>query len=403
METLWKHADAFPIIARVIADAHRELQRFVTAQEIATRLLQDDEARNLVEVAREQQEEKQSLELLATNMVAWFSQRITVGESEWAKQFERTKINDLWAYKPDTAASQEVARPTVNATSTRVFGHVKNVSAGTHFSDRKSLSAAGVHRPIQAGISFSETQGADSIVASGGYEDDVDYGDMLIYTGMGGNESGSGKQIANQNLDRGNLGLAVSCARGLPVRVTRGSEFHDSAFSPKSGYRYDGLYFVESYWKERGKSGFVVWRYRLVKSDDSPELVANEQTKAPTEPLRKLTTIQRIVRSNAVVQMVKEFHGYHCQVCGDVLLTPSGRYAEGAHIRPLGKPHNGPDVSENVLCLCPNHHVLFDCGAFAIADDLTLIDSSGKLRTVPKHKLDVKYLQYHRSVRPVAD
>ena len=106
MKPSWKHADVFPIIARIIEDAHRELQRFVTAQEIATRLLQDSEARNLVEVAREQQEEKQSLEWLASNMVSWFSQRITVGESEWAKAFERTKIDGLWAYKPVAAAGK---------------------------------------------------------------------------------------------------------------------------------------------------------------------------------------------------------------------------------------------------------------------------------------------------------
>jgi hypothetical protein len=105
MEPSWKHADVFPIIARIIEDAHRELQRFVTAQEIATRLLQDPEGRNSVEAARDQQEEKQSLEWLASNMVSWFSQRITVGESEWAQAFERTKIDGLWAYKPVAAAS----------------------------------------------------------------------------------------------------------------------------------------------------------------------------------------------------------------------------------------------------------------------------------------------------------
>lgn len=68
--------------------------------------MQDPEARNLVEAAREQQEEKQSLEWLASNMVSWFSQRITVGESEWAKAFERTKIDGLWAYKPLASAGR---------------------------------------------------------------------------------------------------------------------------------------------------------------------------------------------------------------------------------------------------------------------------------------------------------
>ena len=105
MEPYWKQADVFPVIARVIEAAHREHERFISAQEIATRLLQDPEGRNIVEAAREQQQEQQSLEWLASNMVSWFSQRITVGESDWARAFERTKIDGLWAYKPRLAAN----------------------------------------------------------------------------------------------------------------------------------------------------------------------------------------------------------------------------------------------------------------------------------------------------------
>ncbi len=104
MEPSWKQADVFPIIARIIEQAYREQQRFVTAQEIAARLLQDSAGRNLVEAAREQQQDQQSLEWLASNMVSWFSQRITVGESDWARAFERTKIEALWSYKPVATA-----------------------------------------------------------------------------------------------------------------------------------------------------------------------------------------------------------------------------------------------------------------------------------------------------------
>ena len=100
MEPSWKQADVFPIIARIIEQTYREHQRFITAQEIAARLLQDFEGRNLVEAACEQQPDQQSLEWLASNMVSWFSQRITVGESDWARAFERTRIEGLWAYKP---------------------------------------------------------------------------------------------------------------------------------------------------------------------------------------------------------------------------------------------------------------------------------------------------------------
>ncbi len=76
----------------------------ITAQALAARLLKGSEGRNLVEAAREQQQDQQSLEWLASNMVSWFSQRITVGESNWARAFERTKSDCLWAYKPLAAA-----------------------------------------------------------------------------------------------------------------------------------------------------------------------------------------------------------------------------------------------------------------------------------------------------------
>ena len=32
------------------------------------------------------------------------------------------------------------------------------------------------------------------------------------------------------------------------------------------GYRYDGLYFVESFWQETGQAGYLVWRFKLVKA-----------------------------------------------------------------------------------------------------------------------------------------
>jgi hypothetical protein len=102
LEPSWKHADVFPIIARIIETAYQEKHRFVKAQDIAARLLQETEGRNLFETARDQTEETQSLEWLASNMVSWFSQRITIGDSDWARAFERKKIDGLWAYKPVT-------------------------------------------------------------------------------------------------------------------------------------------------------------------------------------------------------------------------------------------------------------------------------------------------------------
>jgi hypothetical protein len=64
----------------------------------------DAEAAPIIEQARTQAKEPHSDEWLAHNMVAWFSQRITVGDSGWKDRFERAKIDGKWAYRPKPAA-----------------------------------------------------------------------------------------------------------------------------------------------------------------------------------------------------------------------------------------------------------------------------------------------------------
>ena len=145
----------------------------------------------------------------------------------------------------------------------RVFGHIPAYPEGSRFESRAELSEAGVHRPLIAGISGSEKEGADSIVLSGGYEDDEDLGDEVVYTGHGGRDAESGRQVAHQRLTRGNLALAHSSIEGLPVRVIRGANLV-SQYAPRSGYRYDGLYLVDDYWHAEGRSGFRVWRLPVV-------------------------------------------------------------------------------------------------------------------------------------------
>ena len=53
----------------------------------------------------------------------------------------------------------------------RHFGSITGVEVGALFENRVELAEAGVHKPRQAGISGSGSEGADSIVVSGGYED----------------------------------------------------------------------------------------------------------------------------------------------------------------------------------------------------------------------------------------
>jgi putative restriction endonuclease len=244
-----------------------------------------------------------------------------------------------------------------------------------------------------AGIATDPTVGAYSIVLSGGYEDDEDHGDVIIYTGEGGRDPSSGKQILDQQLTKGNLALALSKERNAPVHVIRGAN-HMSEFSPKAGYRYAGDYYVTEYWHELGRSGHIVYRFRLEnklqQSSDS------KQTEIPASERREYQSL-RIIRDTKQSRKVKEMHGYKCQVCGIVLELPLGqKYAEAAHIKPLGRPHDGPDIVENILCLCPNHHVMFDNYVFSINPGLRLIGSvKGKLIISSEHQINTEFLKYH--------
>lgn len=166
--------------------------------------------------------------------------------------------------------------------SERVFGEITGVREGQIFEDRKELSVAGVHRPRQAGICGGKSEGAESIVLSGGYEDDVDAGDIITYTGHGGNVPGKATQFKDQELDRQNMALVVSCKERLPVRVIRGAK-HRSPRSPKSGYAYGGLYRVVRWWEQRGKSGFKVYRFELRKlGSDAERQVADRPCESPS-------------------------------------------------------------------------------------------------------------------------
>jgi putative restriction endonuclease len=282
----------------------------------------------------------------------------------------------------------------------RVFGHIPGYPEGSRFEARAELSEASVHRPLIAGISGSEREGADSIVLSGGYEDDQDFGDLILYTGYGGRDPTTGRQVSDQPFSLWNRALAYSSLNGLPVRVIRG-EGHDSPHSPSAGYRYDGLYLVDDYWQDRGRAGFLVWRYRLVKLPDQPDQDSDRQpgkenSVVPSEAPRRKATVFRIVRDTAQARQIKEIYDYRCQMCGTRLEGLAGPYAEAAHIRPLGAPHNGPDTPDNILCLCPNHHVLLDHGGVGIGEDLSLIGAEGRLTIHRQHRINEDNLRYRR-------
>ena len=135
-------------------------------------------------------------------------------------------------------------------------------------------------------------------------------------------------------------------------------------------------------------------KYRAVPLEFDENTALGKSGPAP----RKDQTISRIIRDTKVSKKIKAIYDNKCQVCGTRLEIPGGSYSEGAHIIPLGFDCHGPDLESNVLCLCPNHHLLMDSFAFTFNLSGKLIGLDGWLTVDPSHKISDASILWHNSI-----
>lgn len=168
----------------------------------------------------------------------------------------------------------------------KVYGHIPGVEVGSWWASRQECSEDAVHAPWVGGIAPGE-RGAYSVAISGGYEDDIDDGYAFTYTGAGGRDL-KGTKAAPKNLRTAphsfdqtfehnhNKALKRSVETGKPVRVIRGYKLQ-SKYGPSEGYRYDGLYVVKKYWREKGlgKGGHLVCKFAFVRIEGQPPIPVN--------------------------------------------------------------------------------------------------------------------------------
>lgn len=172
----------------------------------------------------------------------------------------------------------------------RVLGTGPWVNGQTWHS-RSAMSRDGIHRPLQAGISGTAEEGAESVVM--GYHDekreqyyaDVDEGNTVYYIGTallrqkGDKEPTNLKDSEEYELSRitknsrgegptnATKALMTSCRTGDPVRLIRSWRLADIVPSrPYSGYRYDGTYVVESF--ELLKLERQIYRFKMVRTSE---------------------------------------------------------------------------------------------------------------------------------------
>ena len=279
----------------------------------------------------------------------------------------------------------------------------ESIPEGSIFDSRKDVKVAGLHKYLVHGISEDKETGyAFSIVVAGGYIDDEDMGDEIIYTGEGGRND-KGQHIKDQVLSKGNKALILNENDSIPVRVIRKKD-PKNPYAPNDNYRYDGLYRVDHHMFIRGREGYRIYRYRLLKIKEfSNYIIPKKDIKllpdGNQEPKVKDVVTYRTIRDTKLSKEIKNLYEFKCQVCGIQIKVDSGYYAEAAHIKALGKPHNGPDTPDNIICLCPNHHVMFDKNVFSINDDLSLLGIDGKITLKAGHDLNKEYLSYHRNLK----
>ena len=138
------------------------------------------------------------------------------------------------------------------------LGLEKNQDVG----NRASMHQNGLHSNRQRGISWDNI-GADAVVISGGYRDDKDEGNYILYTGEGGQDE-KGRQVSDQSEDStGNRMLKQSWIKNYPIRV-----FSLVPGSSPASYRFRGMYLIMDVTKgPSGETGPLVYKFHLENQD----------------------------------------------------------------------------------------------------------------------------------------
>ncbi|XP_076881234.1 histone-lysine N-methyltransferase, H3 lysine-9 specific SUVH4-like [Bidens hawaiensis] len=190
------------------------------------------------------------------------------------------------AKRPDLKALSNMMSSNSILTPPSRIGSIPGVDVGHQFFSRCEMVTVGFHNHWLCGIDYIgigcqklypnyKLPLTVAIVMSGQYEDDLDNSEDVVYTGQGGNNLlGDKRQISDQVMTRGNLGLKNCLEQNVPVRVIRGHQSRTSYVGKV--YTYDGLYKVVRYWAEKGVSGFTVYKFGLKRLEGQPSLVTEQ-------------------------------------------------------------------------------------------------------------------------------
>ncbi|MHB8125556.1 MAG: HNH endonuclease [Desulfitobacteriaceae bacterium] len=147
----------------------------------------------------------------------------------------------------------------------------------------------------------------------------------------------------------------------------------------------------------------------ITKNDTDSEVIKYKSSiqnnqiinKGNLEPDKKLRSFLATNRNISIVKYLKNLYKDKCQICGETIeISYDCFLSEVHHIKPLGV-HNGPDVVENAVVLCPNHHAMFDRGTITIDIDKKIVihfnpgNPLNNKRIELRHEINRNYMDYH--------
>lgn len=115
--------------------------------------------------------------------------------------------------------------------------------------------------------------------------------------------------------------------------------------------------------------------------------VDSEDNNDDEKKVRAIREIESILRNKKLVEKIKKLYDNTCQICeNQIRIGENKYYSEVHHIIALGNPHNGPDTISNMICVCPNCHVILDFKFISL--DIRAFKQI-------KHKISMKSIKYH--------
>ncbi len=226
------------------------------------------------------------------------------------------------------------------------------------------------------------------------YDEEYDPGSpVLHYIGEGLPEHG------DQKRKRGNKLLAESQEKDIHL-------FVHTKKQKKGFWTYRGIWKLLDYNANFPSNKITprgaiqkVFKFRLVKKGVDDPLQALKSTKLDEVPT-PIATVDSLIGLQ-----LRDDYDNRCQICGNTISIPGkGNYSMIRYLKPPDPPHNGPDIRENMMVLCPSHNAEMAFGVFFIDNaTMKIIHHNianqyhdSPIRLNEDHQLSHEYLEYHK-------